>query len=402
MVTQPSFGRRLRQLRQERGMTQAELSAPGLSTAYISRLESGERPPTDRVVGHLAERLDVPVSTFEAVEPVGLVDVLATLMVPPESSEIPRIRTLLQGALEQALDTDPGLQWQGYAHLARLLDEEGDWENEHKTLVTLTSLSDELGHASLRLHSRYRLARCLRTLGEAEAARAAAREGLELASLAGLTSSEVTRCHMLLASVTAELGDLAEAERQSNQVCEMLGDAIGPQAAEVFWSAATIASRQGRHEKSTHLLRRAMRAVQSRDNLTLWMRLRLAAAALSLRAVPPDLQSTSAYLKEAGPAVELIGKPLHIQEFTFLRAQLAYAEKDYEQAAALCAEVADQGPETLAFRDHTRLTMLREQIRVRQGDTDAVTRLQTLAAEAQSSGMLDLAAEVWRAIAETR
>ncbi|MET7944171.1 hypothetical protein [Streptomyces sp. NPDC005302] len=77
------------------------------------------------------------------------------------------------------------------------------------------------------------------------------------------------------------------------------------------------------------------------------------------------------------------------------------ADGDIDQAARLCAEVAEHSQITLAFRDRTRLTMLREQIRIKQGDSDAAVRLQRLAVEVQSSGMLDLATEVWRAVAET-
>ncbi|MET7829276.1 MULTISPECIES: helix-turn-helix domain-containing protein [Streptomyces] len=403
MLTQPSFGRRLRQLRQQRGMTQAELSGPGLSTAYISRLESGDRPPTERAAEHLAQSLDVSVSAFEAAEPVSLVDILATITIAPEDADAPGLRKVLQDALGQAAsDGDPALRWQGHAHLARLFGEEGDWESERETLVTLNALSDELGHASLRLHSRHRLARCLRTLGKAELAREVVREGLELADRGRLTSPEVTRCRMLLASVTAELGDLAEAARQSAYVCENLPATTGPLAAEALWSGATIATRQGQHDRSAQLLRQAVEALDSRDDLILWMRLRLAAAALSLRGLPADMEHAADCLDQAKPAIELIGKPLHVQEYTFLRAQLAYADGDIDQAARLCAEVAEHSQITLAFRDRTRLTMLREQIRIKQGDSDAAARLQRLAVEAQSSGMLDLATEVWRAVAETR
>ncbi|MFC9460860.1 helix-turn-helix domain-containing protein [Streptomyces sp. NPDC056983] len=66
MLTQPSFGRRLKQLRQQRDKTQSDLTGPGMSSAYLSRLESGARPPTERAVSILAERLGVPTTSGQA------------------------------------------------------------------------------------------------------------------------------------------------------------------------------------------------------------------------------------------------------------------------------------------------------------------------------------------------
>ncbi|MGW9435902.1 hypothetical protein [Streptomyces sp. NPDC055607] len=46
--------------------------------------------------------------------------------------------------------------------------------------------------------------------------------------------------------------------------------------------------------------------------------------------------------------------------------------------------------------------MLQEQIRVKRSDPTAHARLRALAAKAQTHGMLDLTAEVWRAAAEAQ
>ena len=59
MLDQPVFGRRLRQLRTERGLTLAALAGEGMSTGYLSRLESGARQPTERAIAHLAAQLGI-------------------------------------------------------------------------------------------------------------------------------------------------------------------------------------------------------------------------------------------------------------------------------------------------------------------------------------------------------
>ena len=55
------LGARVKAARVARGLTQAELAGDGVSTAYVSRIESGARRPTLKVLAQLAGRLDKPV-----------------------------------------------------------------------------------------------------------------------------------------------------------------------------------------------------------------------------------------------------------------------------------------------------------------------------------------------------
>lgn len=61
-----TIGERLRRLRQERGMSQRDLHSPGVSYAYISRIEAGARDPSVKALRKLAERLDVSVEYLES------------------------------------------------------------------------------------------------------------------------------------------------------------------------------------------------------------------------------------------------------------------------------------------------------------------------------------------------
>ncbi|MFI8826714.1 hypothetical protein [Streptomyces sp. NPDC053431] len=265
----------------------------------------------------------------------------------------------------------------------------------------MVALSDELGHAVLRVYSRLHLARVQRDLGEADPARTTALEALRIGGEDSLDNHDMLRCRLLLASVTAELGDLAEAFRLSEEACARLGTQTGVLAAQALWTAATVSTRQGNHELSASFLERAMTALSSREDLLLWMRLRHAAAALALQALPPAPDKAQRYLDEARPALELVGTAQHQQEYAFLLAQLAYVRGEYEEAARHCEQAATEKVQ-LNFRDRIRLEMLKEQIRVKQSDPTARARLCALAGEAQARGMLDLTAEVWRAAAEAQ
>lgn len=60
-----SFGRRLRALREERNMTQAQLGeAAGMGYQEVSRIERGEREPTWGIIRKLADALDVTPDSF--------------------------------------------------------------------------------------------------------------------------------------------------------------------------------------------------------------------------------------------------------------------------------------------------------------------------------------------------
>lgn len=60
-----SVGVRLRRLRLERGLSQRELSGPGVSYAYISRIEAGERRPSVKALRVLAAKLGVSAEYLE-------------------------------------------------------------------------------------------------------------------------------------------------------------------------------------------------------------------------------------------------------------------------------------------------------------------------------------------------
>ena len=51
-----SIGERLKRLRLERGLSQRDLSSPGVSYAYISRIEAGARSPSVKALRMLARK----------------------------------------------------------------------------------------------------------------------------------------------------------------------------------------------------------------------------------------------------------------------------------------------------------------------------------------------------------
>src|SRR6059058_526304 len=62
---QETTGQRLKRLRLERGMSQRELASPGVSYAYISRIEAGTRQPSVKALRRLAAKLGVTPEYLE-------------------------------------------------------------------------------------------------------------------------------------------------------------------------------------------------------------------------------------------------------------------------------------------------------------------------------------------------
>jgi transcriptional regulator with XRE-family HTH domain len=58
------LGRRIRETRLAAGLTQAEVADGVVSVAYLSRIETGERRPSPRILEHIADRLETEVATL--------------------------------------------------------------------------------------------------------------------------------------------------------------------------------------------------------------------------------------------------------------------------------------------------------------------------------------------------
>jgi transcriptional regulator with XRE-family HTH domain len=69
MAKRESVGQRLHRLRVERGLSQRDLSSPGVSYAYISRIEAGARTPSVKALRRLAGKLGVSVEHLETGKP---------------------------------------------------------------------------------------------------------------------------------------------------------------------------------------------------------------------------------------------------------------------------------------------------------------------------------------------
>ncbi|MFD5141820.1 helix-turn-helix domain-containing protein [Streptomyces sp. NPDC058401] len=397
MLEQPHFGQRLRALRVGRGLSQAALAGDAMSTGYLSRLESGARPPTAKSVDYLAERLDVPVSAFAREKGPVLGQVLASATsVADELDEV--LADPLAEALRADDGKDPALRWQALWLLARMRGRQGRCTEEYELTAELHRLADDLGVVELRVRAYTQHSRCARSIGRIAEACEYAAGAVDAA--AGLTLTDRAGALHALVSAEAEAGRLAEAEAHARELCALTGPVGGSTHTRALWAAATVGIRRGAYQEANDLLERALEGLDSHEDPGLWLRLRLAAASLLLQIVPPQTAKARATLEQVGPALDLVGTEVRRQEALLLHAQLACAEGDLARARELCDQ-AEALELRLSFRDRIRLQVLSGRLDVLAGRTAlGIQRLSDLARQAVEAHNVELAAETWRTLAE--
>ena len=77
-----TIGERLRRLRTERRLSQRELSEPGVSYAYISRIEANTRTPSVKALRKLARKLGVSPEYLETGSEIGRASCRERVWIP--------------------------------------------------------------------------------------------------------------------------------------------------------------------------------------------------------------------------------------------------------------------------------------------------------------------------------
>ncbi|MGW0706696.1 tetratricopeptide repeat protein [Streptomyces sp. NPDC002643] len=143
------IGRRVQQLRTERGLTQRQLAEPAYTPAYISTLESGRVRPSEPALRHIAERLGVGYEELATGRPVGFATELRLRLTGAQ-------RTLATGATEAAAE--------GFAFVLAEAEEHGLSGEQADALLGLGECALETGDLET---ARLRFEQAERRLGDA-------------------------------------------------------------------------------------------------------------------------------------------------------------------------------------------------------------------------------------------
>ena len=300
-----ALGARLRSARLRAGLTQSQLAGSDLSTAYVSRIEAGQRRPDPALLEVMAARLDVPVEELLVGAPP---DRVAELRVALDLAQL----SLAGGDAAQARDAVdavlaeldevggllPDLRQQAADTRAFALEAIGDLD---AAILALEERADAGPFDLSWLEAMTALSRCYRESGDLVAAievgdRAAGY--IAKHELGGL--SEAVALTLTVAAAHFERGDVAHAGRLCQRAlaqADKHGSAESKAAA--YWNASVMESKAGRPEVALGLANRALDIFEAGEDGRNLARLRTQVGILQLRMDPPEPRSALAVLSQA-------------------------------------------------------------------------------------------------------
>src|SRR5262245_44219130 len=254
-----NIGARVRRLRLARGLSQRQLASKGVSYAYISRIESGQRIPSVRAIRVLARRLGVTpeylesgvdIAPGEALE-LRLTDAELRLRLGDHSIEA---RHALQAVLKEAQRTAQG-EIEVRAQIALGLASLAAGNHREAAQYLAVAVASPLVSPLMQTNVYVSLSKALRFLGQAEEAVAMLEEALDDP---GCQMPEGVGVRLRLATyLSYALTDLGEFERARSVLEELDADAALAQVT-MHWALARLAYMEGQQRAALNEIRRAI------------------------------------------------------------------------------------------------------------------------------------------------
>src|ERR687898_833913 len=205
------IGVRLRRLRVERGLSQRELAGPGVSYAYISRIEAGTRRPSVKALRTLARKLSVSAEYLETGSELRDVDERELQLADAE------LRLRIGGEAEGAREA-----------FARILAVAGAHERSIALLESCLAHIDEHDPENVSAYVRF----------------------------AGYLSAELS-----------DLGELSRAEAVLTEALNRATDGTDPYTrVRLYWSVARLAEYEGRASRALEYVRKAIALLEATED----------------------------------------------------------------------------------------------------------------------------------------
>jgi tetratricopeptide (TPR) repeat protein len=256
------FGQRLKSSRLEAGLSQGQLSFPGCTTAYISRLESGARVASLQLVHELAVRLNVsPQWLATGVEPLeSAISEIVDAEVALRLGDLDEARRLYSERLQPG-DPARGAALAGLGQIA-FREERIDEAVERLEQAVAARSGDLLLDAG-----------ATETLGRAYAAQGELARAIALFSQAlgqakeNEAPIEELRFAVLLANCHIDRGAFGDAEQTLAGLINLAGAVRDPLVeARVFWSQSRLHAMRGESQLAARYARRALAILERTEN----------------------------------------------------------------------------------------------------------------------------------------
>lgn len=399
-----ALGGRIRALRTTRGWTQSDLAGENLSTGYVSRIESGTRRPTMKVLRELAERLGTTTEQLlNGIERSRYDEIRLGLdyaEIALENGDAEEAEAQAREALAAALAGQlPAFAQRGELLLGRALEARGRYEEAISRLEEVVSHGDGLP----RLEAGIALSRCLRESGDLSLAIEVG-EQLEAATAGTVLADteEAVQLSVTIAAAYAERGDLARATRRCTEAIAAAEQLASPRArASAYWNASLVEATKGRTSAAAPLAARALALLsEGRDERNL-ARLRLQVGRLLLQSDPPEIASAIEHAHRAREAMEhTSASSVDLAACDVTLAQAHLLDGDPVTARKLAERGLDRAPESARLA-RVEATVVLGQAAAAEGDVAlARTRYQEAVHLLTALGADRAAAQVWYELAE--
>ena len=338
-----TIGQRLRRLRLERGLSQRALAEPGVSYAYISRIEAGTRQPSVKALRKLAPKLGVSADYLETGSDLAptqqrelkLADAALRLRLGQDTADAERD---LWGLLDEAIAAG---DIRAAAQVRLVLGEvelAAGRALEAIELLEPATLDEELSPAT-RPDLYYQLGRAYVELGRIDRSIALFEACLaEIREVEPENIAALVRYATALSYSLADAGQLERAQEVLSEIVDERGDVLAEPGAQMrlYWSLARVAGMRGEHANSLGYARRALALIEATEDTVELGRAHLLCGYILV--AQQDAQSARRHLDRADT---LLGSSPTATDLAYLRteqAKVALLENDGAEAVRRARE----------------------------------------------------------------
>jgi len=371
-----AVGERLKAARERAGISQRQLSFPGCSPAYISRIESGDRIPSLQLLRELGRRLNVTEdflatgneTPFERGSALLEAEVLLRLNDLEAAEE--QYTTALKNAGNEVVRAE-ALTGLGHVEFRRGQPRAAIERFES----ALASSPQDVSH---RPDLADNLGRSYAMVGELESAIAIFERCRQAASERGDTLLEL-QFDVLLAHALIDSGNLGRAEELLGRALALGDGSANPSVrAQLFWSQSRLHGERGDPETAAKYARRALEILRLTEDTYRTARAHQLLAYIELDR--GNAQEALELLEEGWPLLEASANGLERAQYRLEEARALARLGRSEEAAALAMQIsgliADAHPEDAA-RSYSVLAGVFDDL----GDRGRARELYELAAE---------------------
>jgi transcriptional regulator with XRE-family HTH domain len=326
-----TIGQRLKRLRLERGLSQRELAAPGVSYAYISRIEAGTRQPSVKALRKLAAKLAVSADYLESgseLDPdsareLRLADLELAVRLGDSDGSEKALETILA---ESEAAADASCAFRARVALAAVREEHNDVAGAIELLEA--AVRDEFVEPAEHVDVFSQLGRAYAAAGRTPQAVQLFENCFERCLE---NSSAAARYALMLSYALTDIGDVARAEQVVRDALARSVDTEDPyMRVRLYWSMARLAEAEGRPSFALANIRKAIALLESTEDGLNLARAHILASRLLIEREQVDQAST--HVDRAERLLGIAPALSDLVELTIQRARIARLRGDVETA----------------------------------------------------------------------